>query len=589
MTDPELDDLCINTIRTLSMDAVQKANSGHPGMPMGAATMTYVLWDRFLKHNPADPKWPDRDRFVLSAGHASMLLYSMLHLTGYPGITLDDIKHFRQWGSPTAGHPEYGLIPGIEVTTGPLGQGFANSVGMAMAERYLAASFNRPGHDDRRPLHVRDRQRRRHDGGHLARGGVARRASAARQADLPLRREPGLARRPDVARRSREDVGSRFEAYGWQVQRIDGMDCAAQVDTALRLAQQDAERPSLIVAHTHIGYGSPNKQDTSKAHGSPLGDDEVAAAKRFYGWPADKTFYVPGRSARRTSARRSHAARRLQSAWDEQMAGVCECAYPDAGGRITRGVRRRPAFGLGCVVAAYTPADKAIATRVASGQALNAIAGRLPLLIGGSADLGGSNDTDMKGLGVMTAETPAGRNIYFGVREHGMMAAVNGMAAHGGVLPFGATFLTFSDYCRPSIRLAALSDYHSDLRLHARQHRPWRRRPDAPADRAPDGAAGDPGAHGHPPGRRQRDVDGMEGRGRAPRPDAARAFAAVAAATAGHGRWRCAGAPARRLRRERGAGQRRAGRHHHRYRLGSEHRRGGAGDAARSAASGRAL
>jgi transketolase len=457
MTDPKLDELCISTIRTLSIDAVQKANSGHPGMPMGAATMTYVLWDRFLKHNPADPTWPDRDRFVLSAGHGSMLLYSMLHLTGYPGITLDDIKNFRQWQSPTAGHPEHGLIPGIEVTTGPLGQGFANSVGLAMAERFLGATFNRSGAavvDHYTYVIASDGDMQEgisHEAASLA--GHQRLGKLICLYDANQVQLDG-----PTALAFTEDVGTRFEAYGWQVQRIDGMDAQA-VDTALRMAQQDIERPSIIIAHTHIGYGSPNKQDSSKAHGSPLGPDEVAAAKRFYGWPEDKFFYIPDDALAHFREALTRGAKQ-QSDWDARLDAYAK-SHPDEAATLRRAFAGGLPDGWDGTLPSYTPSDKPIATRVASGQALNALAERLPLLIGGSADLGGSNETDMKDRGVMSAEAPAGRNIYFGVREHAMVAAVNGMAAHGGVVPFGATFLTFSDYCRPSIRLAALSEYHS--------------------------------------------------------------------------------------------------------------------------------
>ncbi len=291
MTDPKLDELCVNTIRTLSIDAVQNANSGHPGAPMGAGLMAYVLWDRFLRHNPADPAWPDRDRFVLSAGHASMLLYSLLYLTGYPGITMDDIQNFRQWKSPTAGHPEHGLIAGIETTTGPLGQGFANSVGMALAERFLGATFNRPGHEI-----VGHHTYVLASDGDLMEGISHEAASLAghqRLGKLICLYDANLVSLDGPTALSfTEDVGTRFEAYGWHVQRIDGMD-TAQVAAAIRAAQDDPERPSIIIAHTHIGYGSPNKQDSSKAHGSPLGEEEVRLTKRAYGWPEDKQFYVP--------------------------------------------------------------------------------------------------------------------------------------------------------------------------------------------------------------------------------------------------------------------------------------------------------
>jgi transketolase len=459
MTDSRLDELCVNTIRTLSIDAVQKANSGHPGMPMGAAAMTYVLWDRFLKHNPGDPAWPDRDRFVLSAGHASMLLYSMLHLTGYARPTLDDIKHFRQWESPTAGHPEHGLMPGIEVTTGPLGQGFANSVGMALAERFLAATFNQPGNsviDHYTYVMASD--------GDMMEGISHEAASFAghqRLAKLICIYDANQVSLDGPTSLSfTEDVGTRFEAYGWQVQRIDGMDMAA-VDSAIRMAQQDVDRPSLIVAHTHIGFGSPNKQDTSKAHGSPLGADEVALAKKAYGWPEEKSFYVPDEALRHFRLALERGAER-QRAWDAAMASYGQ-AFPREAAELRRAFSGELPDGWDTGLPSYTTDDKPMATRAAAGKVLNAIAERVPLLVGGSADLGESNNTEMEGAGVMSPEAPAARNIYFGVREHGMVAALNGMSAHGGVIPFGGTFLVFSDYCRPSIRLAALSEYRPIL------------------------------------------------------------------------------------------------------------------------------
>ncbi len=457
MTDAKLDELCINTIRTLSIDAVQKANSGHPGAPMGAGLMAYVLWDRFLRHNPADPAWPDRDRFVLSAGHASMLIYSLLHLTGYVGVTLEDIQNFRQWQSPTAGHPERGLIAGIETTTGPLGQGFATSVGMALAERFLGATFNRPGHDivDHYTYVLAS-------DGDLMEGISHEAASFAGHQKLGklicLYDANLISLDGPTALSFTEDVGTRFEAYDWQVQRIDGMD-TAQVDAAIRAAQSDAGRPSIIIAHTHIGYGSPNKQDTSKAHGSPLGEEEVRLTKQAYGWPEDRQFYVPEEALahfRQALVRGEQWQREWQARFDAYaQAHAADAAALD--GAMRGGLPER----WDQVLPSYTPADKPIATRVASGQAINALAGSLPLLVGGSADLSESNNTDMKDRGVMSAETPAGRNIYFGVREHAMGAALNGMAAHGGVIPFAGTFLVFSDYNRPAIRIAALSGFRS--------------------------------------------------------------------------------------------------------------------------------
>jgi len=459
MIDPnlsELDELCVNTIRTLSIDAVQKANSGHPGAPMGAALMTYVLWDRLLKHNPADPKWPDRDRFVLSAGHASMLLYSLQYLYGYKGISLDDIKNFRQWMSPTAGHPERNLLPGNETTTGPLGQGFANAVGMAIAERYLAARFNRPGHaiiDHYTYVLASD--------GDIQEGISHEAASLAGHQQLGklivLYDANGVQLDGPTDLAFSEDVGKRFEAYSWHVQHIDGMD-APRVDEALRAARDERARPSLIVARTHIGFGSPNKQDSSKAHGSPLGEEEVRLTKRAYGWPEDAQFLVPEAALAHTREALERGAR-WQREWEERRAAYVE-AFPHEAAELEGALNQRLPEGWDAQLPSWSPDDKPLATRQASGKVLNAIAGALPVLVGGSADLGESNNTNLDGLGVMSAGEPTGRNIYYGVREHAMAAAMNGMAAHGGVIPFGGTFLTFSDYMRPAVRLAALSELH---------------------------------------------------------------------------------------------------------------------------------
>jgi transketolase len=468
-----LEDLCINTIRTLSIDAVEKAHSGHPGLPMGAATMAYVLWTRHLRHNPRNPAWPDRDRFILSAGHGSMLLYSLLFLTGYD-LTLNDLQQFRQWGSRTPGHPERGLTPGVEVTTGPLGQGFGNSVGMAMAERWLAAHFNRPDHtvvDHYTYVIASD--------GDMMEGVAAEAASLA--GHLRLGRLIALydANLVSLAATTNvtftEDVGARFEAYGWHVQRVDGHDAGA-VDAALAAARSAEDRPSLIIARTHIGYGSPHKQDTFKAHGEPLGEDEVRATKRALGWPEDKTFYVPEealrefrRAVERGAASEAAWQRRLDSYRATHLERATEFARGLAGELPPAWERQLPAF---------TPKDGPLATREASGKVLNALAGTVPNLIGGSADLDPSTHTMLRAQGDFespaTAENPgdglapqgtaggvwgyAGRNIHFGVREHAMGAILTGLAHHGGVLPYGGTFLTFSDYMRPSVRLAALSE-----------------------------------------------------------------------------------------------------------------------------------
>ena len=469
-----IDDLCINTIRTLSIDAVEKAASGHPGMPMGAAAMAYVLWTRHLRYDPADPAWINRDRFVLSAGHGSMLLYSLLFLTGY-GLTLDDLKQFRRWGSRTPGHPERGLTTGVEVTTGPLGQGFANAVGMAITERWLAATFNRPGQaivDHQTYVIVSD--------GDLMEGIASEAASLA--GDLHLGRLIVLydANRITLSATANitfsEDVGARFAAYGWRVQEVDGMDVAA-VDAALTAARGDEHRPSLIVARTHIGFGSPHKHDTFEAHGEPLGKDEVRLTKRAYGWPEDAEFRVPEGVQREFANVRVRGAA-LRSAWQRGM-DAYRAAQGDLADAFDRAMAGELVPGWDARLPTFTPADGDMATRDAGGRVIAALAESVPNLVGGSADLDPSTRTMMKGKGdFQSADVPhegqtpptqgmaggvwgyAGRNIHFGIREHAMTAMLTGMAHHGGVIPFGATFLTFSDYMRPSIRLAALSAAH---------------------------------------------------------------------------------------------------------------------------------
>ena len=468
------DQLCINTIRMLSIDAVQKADSGHPGMPMGAATMAFVLWTRHLHHNPRNPAWADRDRFVLSAGHASMLLYSLLFLTGYD-LTLDDIEQFRQWQSPTPGHPERGCTPGVEVTTGPLGQGFANGVGLAIAERWMAATFNRQGDD------VVD-----HWTYVLASDGDLMEGVAAEAASLAGTLKLGrlivlydanlitLSATTNVT--FTEDVGARFDAYGWHVQRIDGQDVAA-VDAALTIARAEEDRPSLIVARTHIGYGSPHKQDTWHAHGEPLGVEEVRLTKRALGWPEDRTFDVPDEALRtfRASVDRGAA---LEAAWRRRV-DAYGVAHPEMAEPFARALAGELPDGWQTHLPIFTPADGEMATRDAGGTVLNELAAVVPNIVGGSADLDPSTRTALKGCGdfespylaVVGTTWPtqgaaggvwgfAGRNIHFGLREHAMAAVLTGMALHGGLRPFGATFLSFSDYMRPSIRLAALSNAH---------------------------------------------------------------------------------------------------------------------------------
>jgi transketolase len=449
-----LDQLSINTIRMLAVDAVEKARSGHPGMPMGTAALAYVLWTRFLKHNPANPQWPDRDRFVLSAGHGSMLLYGLLHLTGYD-LPLAELKQFRQWGSRTPGHPEYGLTPGVETTTGPLGQGFANGVGMAIAEAFLAERFNRPGHtivDHYTYAIVSD--------GDLMEGVASEAASLAGHLQLGkliyLYDANKISIDGPTDLTFTERVGQRFEAYGWHVQEIaDGNDVPA-IDLALRAAQAERTKPSLIIVHTHIAYGSPGKQDTAEAHGAPLGVEEVKRTKEFFGWPQEPPFTLPEEAVAhfRTAVERGQA---WEKAWQSRFAAY-SAAYPELASAWELTLRRELPLGWEASLPTFKADEGAMATRVALGRVLNAVAPAIAHLIGGSADLATSNNTLLRGAGEFSAQNRAGRNIYFGVREHGMGAILNGLAYHGGVIPFGATFLIFSDYMRPAIRLAALSE-----------------------------------------------------------------------------------------------------------------------------------
>ena len=467
----DLDNLSINTIRFLSIDAIQKANSGHPGLPMGAAPFAYVVWTRFLKHNPSNPQWFDRDRFVLSAGHGSMLLYSLLHLTGY-NLSLDQIKRFRQWGSLTPGHPERGITPGVEVTTGPLGQGFGNGVGMAMAEAFLSARYNRPGHDviDHYTYGlVSD--------GDLMEGIAAEAASLAGHLRLGKliylydNNHITLSAATDLT--FTEDVKKRFSSYGWHTQSVENGNDLVAIERAIKTAQRDKEKPSLILVHTHLGYGSPNKQDTFEAHGSPLGVEEVRLTKQNLGWPLEPTFYIP--DAALTHFREAiEKGRRDETKWDEQFSAYAE-AYPVLAQELHQMIQDELPEGWDVDIPVFMPEAKDMATRVASGKVMNAIAAKLPTFIGGSADLDPSTHTALTGEGDF--ESPqetiddsqgsvgggwkySGSNLHFGIREHGMGAILNGMAAHGGSIPFGATFLIFSDYMRPSIRLAALMGLH---------------------------------------------------------------------------------------------------------------------------------
>lgn len=443
--------LAINTIRTLSIDAVQKANSGHPGLPMGAAPMAYALWMQHLRHNPRNPRWVNRDRFILSAGHGSMLLYALLYLTGYD-LSLDEIKNFRQWGSKTPGHPEYHETPGVETTTGPLGQGAANAVGLALAEAYLASYFNRPGYpvmDHYTYALVSD--------GDLMEGVAAEAASLAGMWGLGkliyLYDDNRVTLDGDTAQTFTEDVLARFRAYGWHTLTVaDGNDVDA-ISAAIAEAKATADRPSLIAVRTIIGYGSPNKQGTSKAHGAPLGKDEVRLVKEAYGWPQEE-FYVPGPALEHLRGALERGAAYEQE-W-QQMFASWRQAFPDLAREWDAAFSGQLPDGWDADLPVYAP-GKAIATRNASGEALNAIAKHIPTMIGGDADLASSTKTLLKGQAETGHGKPAARNLRFGVREHAMGSIVNGLALHGGIIkPFTATFLTFSDYMRPAIRLGAL-------------------------------------------------------------------------------------------------------------------------------------
>ncbi|HBX69623.1 MAG TPA: transketolase [Chloroflexi bacterium] len=452
MSTNDLQNRAINTIRFLSADAVQQANSGHPGLPMGAAAMAYTIWTRHLCHNPRNPHWGNRDRFILSGGHGSMLLYTLLHLTGYD-LPLEELQNFRQWGSLTPGHPEVGLTPGVEVTTGPLGQGFANGVGMAIAESHLAACFNQPSHaiiDHYTYAIVTD--------GDLMEGVASEAASWAGHLQLGkliyLYDDNHISIDGGTDLAFTEDRAARFAAYNWHVQIVtDGNDVEA-IDLAIQAAKADP-RPSIIMCRTQIGYGAPHKQGTSKAHGEPLGEAELDAAKENLGWPTEPRFYIPQDVSDhfRSSVDRGAA---WETVWNDRFTAY-QAEYPDLASELARRLAGDlpPAWESALPV---FPADsKGMATRIASGKALNAFAKAIPELMGGSADLAPSNKTWLDGEVDFQHATPEGRNFHFGVREHAMGAAVNGMALHGGVIPYGATFLVFSDYMRPTIRLSALS------------------------------------------------------------------------------------------------------------------------------------
>jgi transketolase len=446
----ELDTLCANVIRGLAMDAVQQADSGHPGMPMGMASVAHVLWTRFLRHNPVNPKWPNRDRFVLSGGHGSMLLYSLLYLTGYE-LPLEQLKQFRQLGSITPGHPEYGLTPGVEVTTGPLGQGFANGVGMALGEAFLAATFNRPGYP------IMDHYVYATLGDGDLEEGISHEA-ASLAGHLKLGKliyfydDNKISIDGPTSLSYSDDVPARFAAYHWHVQDVDGYDMPA-IDTAIRQAQAVTDRPSLIICHTHIGYGSPNKQDTADAHGSPLGEEEIRLTKQALGMPSDEKFWVPEEALARYRSALA-AGHECERQWNEMLAAY-ERECPELAATFKQAWAGELPDGWDAAMPVWQPGSK-IATRAASGKVLDAIAARLPTLIGGSADLTPSNNTRFKGAVDVTPGDFAGRYIRFGVREHAMGALLNGLVLHGGTFPYGATFAVFADYMRPTARLAAI-------------------------------------------------------------------------------------------------------------------------------------
>jgi transketolase len=453
MSASDLDQLSINTMRFLAVDAVQKANSGHPGLPMGAAAMAYTLWTRHLRHNPHNPHWANRDRFVLSAGHGSMMLYALLHLTGYD-LPLEQLKQFRQWGSLTPGHPESHFIPGVEVTTGPLGQGFANGVGLAMAERFLSERFNEPGFDlvDHFTYAIVS-------DGDLEEGVSSEAASYAGTQRLGkliyLYDDNGISIEGDTDVTFQENVGVRFSAYGWQViGPIDGNNVEA-IDAAIRVGEQDTEHPTLIICKTIIGYGSPNKANTGSAHGEPLGPEEVKLTKENLGWPTDPDFYIPDEALANFRQAVSQGAAR-EAEWDALLASYRK-AHPKKAAEFERMMSGQLPEGWDKEIPAFTPEDGPVATRNAGGVVLNCIFDHVPDLVGGSADLAPSTKTWLKESGKFGWDI-GGHNLQFGIREHAMGSIAVGMAHHGGVIPFTATFLVFSDYMRPPIRLASLSE-----------------------------------------------------------------------------------------------------------------------------------
>ncbi|MCC6886348.1 MAG: transketolase, partial [Ignavibacteriales bacterium] len=453
MLNKDINQLSINTIRFLAVDAVQKANSGHPGMPMGCAPIAYRLYTKYMKHNPANSHWLNRDRFILSAGHGSMLLYSILHLCGYK-ISMDDLKSFRQWKSITPGHPEFGLTEGVETTTGPLGQGFSNAVGMAIAQEYLASLFNKPD------IKILD-----HfiygicSDGDLMEGISHEAASLAGHLKLSklifFYDDNGITIDGKTSLAFSEDIKKRFEAYHWQVLTVNDVNDLSQIDKAVEEAQKEKSKPTLIITKTNIGFGSPNKQDSSSAHGSPLGEAEVKLTKKNLGWWEDKFFYIPDEVSDHFNQLKNNL-KNYEDEWNK-LFETYKKKYPSDAEKFVKVFNND--FGDSWVKAlpSFTNYSEKMATRSASGKVINAIAKYLPTLIGGSADLHPSNDTYINESTNFSAENRSGRNFHFGIREHGMGGVLNGMAIYGGIIPYGGTFLIFSDYMRPSIRLASLS------------------------------------------------------------------------------------------------------------------------------------
>ena len=451
MTD-DLQNRAINTLRFLSADGVQQANSGHPGLPMGAAAMAFTIWTRHLRHNPRNPKWMGRDRFILSGGHGSMLLYSLLHLTGYD-VSLDDLKNFRQWGSITPGHPEYGLTPGVEMTTGPLGQGFATGVGMAIAQAHMAAVFNKPGHEL-----VQSYIYAIITDGDLMEGVASEAASLAGHLQLGklvyLYDDNHISIDGSTDLAFTEDRAMRFEAYGWHVQKVDDGNNVEAMDKAIQAAKADP-RPSIIMCRTIIGFGSPKRQGTSKAHGEPLGDEELNAAKQNLGWQTEPRFFIPD-DVLAFYRNAIDVGREREFDWKMKLEAYGRL-YPQLGAELSRRLAGKLPEDWDAELPTFPADPKGLATRASSGKIINALAPILPELIGGSADLAPSNNTKIDGSAAFQKESRDGRNFHFGVREHAMGAMLNGMTLFGGVMPYGGTFLIFSDYMKPAIRIAAIS------------------------------------------------------------------------------------------------------------------------------------